>query len=153
MRINYTAYDGRREQDSINPDNHADIMMIAPDDDDHPFLYARVMGIFHLKAYLVTPDTIDISPTTFHVVWVRWFDLVDSGGFVKARLPRLQWAHVDDGAFDFVSPEDVLRACHLMPRTPRGGGRSDDALPGPSSVRRERDGGEDDDWDEHYVGM
>ena len=29
MRINYTTYDGRRDQDSINPDNHADVMMLA----------------------------------------------------------------------------------------------------------------------------
>ena len=30
MRINYTTYNARRDQDSINPDNHADIMMLTP---------------------------------------------------------------------------------------------------------------------------
>ena len=31
MRINYDSYDMGREQDSINPDSHRNIMMIAPE--------------------------------------------------------------------------------------------------------------------------
>jgi hypothetical protein len=34
----------------MNPRNHADIMMLAPESDDadaHPFVYARILGIYH----------------------------------------------------------------------------------------------------------
>ena len=156
MRINFTTYDMRRDQDSINPDNHADVMMLAPANSEHPFLYARVIGIFHVKAYTATLETTSISPQLVHVVWLRWFDLDTTapGGFQTRRLHRLKWADVNDGAFGFVSPNDILRGCHLIPRAlPHGSGRSDTALPGVSTVRRERDGGVLDDWDHHYVGM
>ncbi|KAJ7144085.1 hypothetical protein C8R44DRAFT_602076, partial [Mycena epipterygia] len=43
LRVNYTSYDVRREQDSMNPRTHSDIMMLAPDSEDpnsHLFVYA-----------------------------------------------------------------------------------------------------------------
>ena len=40
MMINYTTYDVRLGQDSINPCNHADIMTLSRHDDDHPFKYS-----------------------------------------------------------------------------------------------------------------
>ncbi|PBK82029.1 hypothetical protein ARMGADRAFT_1090699 [Armillaria gallica] len=56
LRINYTIYDARRNQDFINPRTHSDIMALSPfmqadldsDNDAHPYLYARVIGIFHV---------------------------------------------------------------------------------------------------------
>ena len=156
MRINYTTYDARREQDSINPDNHADVMMLAPEGSAHPFLYARVVGVYHVKAYLMDANGAQMQPRLVHVVWVRWYDIDPSvrSGFNTRRLPRLKWAQVNDGAFGFVSPDDILRACYIIPRfRQEGEGRSDTALPGRSVIRRARDGGLDDDWDHHYVNM
>ncbi|PBK70762.1 hypothetical protein ARMSODRAFT_1083781 [Armillaria solidipes] len=55
--INYTTYDVRQNQDSINPCTRSDIMMLAcedsADDQSHPYLYARVIGIFHATVRLV----------------------------------------------------------------------------------------------------
>ncbi|KAH9004426.1 hypothetical protein EDB84DRAFT_1573164 [Lactarius hengduanensis] len=49
LRINYTTYDLRREQDSINPRTHPNIMVLRPDGPDpHPYWYARIIGIFHI---------------------------------------------------------------------------------------------------------
>ena len=85
-----------------------------------------------------------------HVVWVRWFEVnTRAPGIAQKRLTRLTWVPHDEGAFDFVSPDDILRACYIVPRF--AGGRSHAALPGPSMVRRQRDGGLADDWTEHYV--
>ncbi|RXW13303.1 hypothetical protein EST38_g12551 [Candolleomyces aberdarensis] len=44
LRINYTTYDMRRDQDSLNPRTHADIMMLSHEDDPnaHPYCYPRV---------------------------------------------------------------------------------------------------------------
>ncbi|KAJ2992352.1 hypothetical protein NUW54_g7957 [Trametes sanguinea] len=37
LRLNYTAYNMRREQDTINPHAHADVMTLAPGGSEHPF--------------------------------------------------------------------------------------------------------------------
>ena len=150
MRINYDTYDMRREQDSINPSNHADVMMLAPEGSEHPYLYARVLGVFHVNAYIATPNTTRVEPRLLHVVWVRWFEVnTRAPGIAQKRLTRLSWVPHDEGAFDFVSPDDILRACYIVPRF--AGGHSNTALPGTSMVRRQRDGGFADDWTEHYV--
>jgi hypothetical protein len=53
IRINHTTYDGRRNQDSLNPRTHADFMVLAHEDDTddnstaHPYWYGRIIGIFH----------------------------------------------------------------------------------------------------------
>ena len=154
LRINYTWYDMRCDQDSVNPHTHPDIMMLAPDGAPHPYLYARVLGIFHIVAYLAGDDLDGADDTeleTIHILWVRWFDLdpCAPGGFKARRLPRLKWATLDDDAFGFVSPDQVLRAVHLMPAFAYG--QSDAALPSFSVARREDE--EDTDWRYHYVGM
>ena len=75
LRINYDTYDMRREQDMINPDRHPDVTMYAEDESEHPYLYARVIGVFHLYAHRKTPVGPSSPPKELHVVWVRWFDL------------------------------------------------------------------------------
>ena len=48
MWINYTTYDMHRNQDSINPRTCSDVMLLNADsEDDHCYLYAWVIGIFH----------------------------------------------------------------------------------------------------------
>ena len=156
LRVNYTWYDMRRDQDSINPRTHPDIMMLAPDDAAHLYLYACILGIFHVVAYLAGDDldgADDTEPETIHVLWVRWFDLDARapGGFKARRLPRLKWVALGDEAFGFIAPDQVLRATHLMPAFAYG--QSDAALPGYSIARPDDSGEEDTDWRYHYVGM
>lgn len=158
-RINYTTYDMRRAQDAVNPRTHSDIMMLAPDSEDsgHPYLYARVLGIFHVNAYLAPAhygtdsQAQDPEPQLVQVLWVRWFELDNSapGGFLTRRPYRVRFVDANDGAFDFISPDRVLRGVHLIPAFAHG--RSDATLRGPSLVRPEDD--DDEDWNFHYVGM
>ncbi|KAF9493426.1 hypothetical protein BDN71DRAFT_1395141, partial [Pleurotus eryngii] len=53
LRVNYTTYDGRCSQDSLNPRTHTDFisLSLAPSDDpDHdPFWYGHIMYIFHVE--------------------------------------------------------------------------------------------------------
>uniref|UniRef100_A0A0W0F9I6 Uncharacterized protein n=1 Tax=Moniliophthora roreri TaxID=221103 RepID=A0A0W0F9I6_MONRR len=54
LRINYPTYDLRREQDSINPQTHADIMTLnveAKDTEEHPYCYSGI-GHKELSRYL-----------------------------------------------------------------------------------------------------
>ncbi len=154
VRINWTSYDMRRQQDSINPRTHPDILMLAPEDSAHPYLYARVLGVFHAYVSRIGPQhSMDEEPQLMQVLWVRWFELDTrrQGGFKARRLHRLEWVPAgSDGAFGFVSPDCVLRATHLIPAFAHGkdGGA---ALPGYSIARS--DSGSNEDWRYHYVSM
>ncbi|KAF8960116.1 hypothetical protein BDZ97DRAFT_1666295, partial [Flammula alnicola] len=69
MRVNYTSYDMRQGQDSINSRNHADIMTLSRNDPDHPFEYGRVIGIFHVDVGIHEPGASKPSVMK-EVLWV-----------------------------------------------------------------------------------
>ena len=49
VQINYTTYDLWREQDSIGPYSHPNIMLLSQEDKRlHPYLYTHVCLIFHV---------------------------------------------------------------------------------------------------------
>ncbi len=173
MRVNYTSYDMRREQDSINPRTHPDIMMLAPPGSDHPYLYARVVSIFHVNAYRLDPDCADIPESELlHILWVRWFDLDTTlpGGFNHFRPHRLKPAPIEAEPFGFVSPEQVLRGIHIAPAE-RFGRSEQPSLPyrllstesrcdsDTSDARNDTDDSmadrepRKDDWNYYYIGM
>ena len=72
MRINYTTYDVCLGQDVINPSNHADIMTLSQHDDDHPFEYCRVIGIFHVDV-IHNVEGAAQHPVSKEVLWVCRF--------------------------------------------------------------------------------
>ncbi len=113
LRVNYTSYDARRAQDSMNPRTHADIMMLASPEESHPYLYARILSVLHVNAYFV--DKPDVEPQLIQVLWVRWFEYDHSapGGFDTLRPHRLKFAHASEDPFDFLAPDKVLRGVHL----------------------------------------
>jgi hypothetical protein len=74
MRINYITYDIRRKQKKINPaTTHCDIMVLADNDDDsdHPFLYAKVLGIFHANVIYMGSQLVDYHPHRLKFLWVQ----------------------------------------------------------------------------------
>jgi hypothetical protein len=122
LRINYTTYDVRRKQDTINPrTSHCDVIVLAENEDgsDHPYLYARVIGIFHVNVVYTGGTIVDYSPRKFEFLWVRWFEhdtSAPAGSWTHSRLDRLRFppmAH--DDAFGFLNPADVVRGCHIIP--------------------------------------
>jgi hypothetical protein len=122
MRINYTTYDVRRKRDTINPGTpHRDIMVLAQNDDDsdHPFLYARVIGIFHANIVYTGSGIMDYRPRRLEFLWVRWYELdpkVPAGGWSRSTLDRLQFPPMAEGnSFGFIDPADVLRGGHIVP--------------------------------------
>lgn len=124
MRIRYTTYDVRRKEDIINPrTSHRDILVLANNEDasDHPFLYARVIGIFHANViYTGSVDgVINYRQNKLHFLWVRWFELdpkAVQGGWGSSMLDKVAFPPVEgDNAFNFLDPADVLRGCHIIP--------------------------------------
>lgn len=161
LRVNYTAYDMRRSQDSINPRTHPDIMLLAHEDEDdgtgekHPYWYARVLSIFHVHVRLRPAADSNAHADVIRkldVLWVRWYGLDPDapGGFKRRRLPRLGYVPYDDpDAFGFLDPSVVLRGSHIIPAYAYG--KVTDLLP-PSKCARRADEG-DTDYEYYYVGM
>ncbi|TBU39749.1 hypothetical protein BD309DRAFT_1083226 [Dichomitus squalens] len=151
--INYTTYDMRREQDTINPRTHADVMLLSSDSNDDTYWYARVLNIFHAHVRYAGPGCTRATQKMQRVefMWVRWFerDLSYKAGFQHRRLPRLQFLDANDPdnvSFGFVDPDDILRAAYLIPAFEHGGTTE---LLGPSKLaRRLKDDGDDDDDDD-----
>ncbi|KAI0701453.1 hypothetical protein C8T65DRAFT_579653, partial [Cerioporus squamosus] len=160
LQLNYTTYDVRRDQDYVNPRTHPDIMVLADEDsdDDHPFWYARVIGIFHANVRYTGPGSTRTSSRWQRVdlVWVRWFERDQSHpcGFAHRRLPRLQFVDANDPdgiPFSFLDPADIVRAAYVMPAPAHG---QTDGLLNPSPLaRRCKWDGIDDDYYYYYASM
>jgi hypothetical protein len=153
-RFNYTTYDVRRSQDVINPrTSHCDVVLLANNNGenhsnaDHPFLYARVLGIYHANVVYRGEGMLDYQPRRIEFLWVRWFqyDGARSVDWKDLRIDRVRFPPlVSEGAFGFVDPVDVLRGCHIVPAFSRGKRHSD----GVSISRCANDGK---DWTCFYV--
>jgi hypothetical protein len=129
-RFNYTTYDVRRAQDVINPStSHCDILLLANKNGDHrsefnhPFLYARVLGVYHANVIYTGTGMLDYQARKIDFLWVRWFDYdgaesVEWGNLRPdcVRFPPL----ANKDAFGFVDPTDVLRGCHIIPAFSKG---------------------------------
>ena len=153
MRVNYTTYDMRHEQDSINPRTHPDVMTISheePGDNYHPYWYARVLGIFHINVIHSGPNLKSSDPNHINFLFVRWFgrDSNYATGWDARRLPRVGFLPPDmPGSFGLLDPVEVIWGIHMIPMFAHG---HVDEL-GKSIARRPQD--EDEDWRYFYIGM
>jgi hypothetical protein len=135
-RFNFTTYDVRRGQDVVNPKtSHRDIILLSSRDHSiadtsHPFLYGRVLGIYHVNVIYTGSDMRDYSPRRLEFLWVRWFEHAEDDALAQSwrhcRLDILHFPPVgSDGAFGFVDPRDVLRGYHIVPSFTSGMVHSD----------------------------
>ena len=158
MRINYTTYDVRRAQDTINIGTmRRDIMVLHDSSPEHliscpehvithPYLYARVLGIFHVNAIYTGGTTPDYNPTRFDLLWVRWFHTISPGSWQTQKLETIAFPPMaSEGAFGFLDPNDVVRSCHIIPDFASGKRYSDGQ--GLSLCSRDED-----DYYQYYVG-
>ncbi|KAF7785078.1 hypothetical protein Agabi119p4_1243 [Agaricus bisporus var. burnettii] len=149
LRVNFTTYDGRRSQDSINPRTCPDIMTFATTENkenDHPYCYARVLGIFHAEVFHRTGEFSAGDFQKIDFLWVRWFsyDTDSPGGFESRRPHRLSFYHYyEDDAFGFLDPNYVLRAAHIIPAFEFGH----------HNILTRQLNDEDNDWRFYYVNM
>lgn len=158
-RFYYTTYDVRRMEDIINPrTSHCDVMMLSdpgpvpPNENasDHPFLYGRVIGIYHANVVYVGPGMKMYDLMRFDFLHIRWFQLEEfhngrTPGYNSPSLNCLSFplmAHED--SFSFLDPKLVLRSCHLIPAF-SGGKKHSDGI-GFSSMSKDSK-----DWKYYYV--
>lgn len=144
-RFYHTTYDVRRSEDIINPrTSHCDVMLLSSGDDKpHPFVYARVLAIYHVNVIYNGPGMLNYDSMRFDFMWVRWFQLTGPSG--ANSLDCLSFPPIgDEGSFGFIDPELVLRGCHLIPAFSQGKRYSDNI--GLSKLARDSD-----DWQQYYV--
>lgn len=148
LRINYTTYNLRRDQDSLNPRTHGDIMVLSSDD-AQPYWYARIIGIFHAMVLQTGPKSKSREPKKMEFLFVRWFGLDNDevGGWKTKKLHQIGFVEGDE-AFGFVDPADIIRGVHLIPRFSLGRTKQ---LLGPSIARSVLE--KDEDWFRYYVNM
>ncbi|KAG2361171.1 hypothetical protein BDR07DRAFT_1486259 [Suillus spraguei] len=130
MQVNYTTYDLMHEHDTINPQMHADVMVLLGEiTPNHPYWYARILGIYHMETWL----NVGGQPAKRHleVLWVT---------FVKESDPN---------AFGFLNPSQVIRGAHLIPTFASGHGTSSLHYGKLLACSVE----ELDDWEELYMGI
>ena len=154
IRFNYTTYDMRRDQDSINPRTHANVLVLSHEDSEtnrHPYWYARVIHVLHVFVQVKKLDGTLTAPKKMDVLRVRWFgrNLNVKTGWKAKRLHQIGFIPATEpGAFGFLNPDVVIRGVHLMPRFATG---RTTTLLGPSIIRNPSENNED--WWFYYVGM
>lgn len=161
IQFNYTTYDVRRAQDVVNPGtSHCNIMLLAggmavqpspgePSDamsgpQPHPYIYARVLRVYHANVVYTGPGMVDYSPTRMDFLWVRWFkrQILEN----PDHLDQLAFPPVtEEGAFGFVDPANVVRGCHIIPKFSLG-------MRYPSGVGFSRLADDSSDWLSYYIG-
>jgi hypothetical protein len=153
LRINYTTYDVRRAQDSINPHTeHRDIMLLA-NGSQHQYRYARVLGIYHTNVIYTgrgRGGKVDHHSQRMEFLWVRWFETVGDKtvqqGWQEGMLDELKFHRItSEDAFGFVDPGDILRGCHLIPRFLLGKSRGEEARPRSICAQEHKD------WRSYYA--
>lgn len=139
-------------RDTINPRTaHRDIMLLADceDDADHPYLYARVIGIFHANiVYTGSQYRVDYRPRRLEFLWVRWYEFDSKaamGGWGSSTLNQLHFPPMsDESSFGFLNPADVIRGCHFVPMFRHGMHYTDGKGLSPSAMDSK-------DWSNYYL--
>lgn len=128
-------------------------MVLANQEEDnanqHPYWYARVVGIFHAMVSRVGSSS---TYERMDFLWVRWYglDTAVRSGFKARRLHQIGFldSNEDTGAFGFIDPHDVIRAVHLISAFQFG---TTSRLLSPSMARREDEN--DEDYERYYINM
>jgi hypothetical protein len=98
------------------------VILLSNQDDpsNHQYIYARVLGIYHVNVIYTGPGMVDYCTRRMEFLWVRWFANSDDEpvqkGWMRRRLDCLQFPQIDHPeAFGFVDPAHVIRGSHLIP--------------------------------------
>ena len=148
MNIYHTTYDLRRGKDRVNMKGRSNIMTLSQAD-DHPYAYAQVLGMFRVD---VLHGPTMSEEARMDVLWVRWFKLDEpyQAGWNAKRLYRLKFIPpLEDGAFGFLDPDDVVHGSHLIPGFTLGLRQTGS----PATPASTWDPKKASDWDTYYVNL
>ena len=132
IQFHFTTYDIQCGTDIVNPGTYCCNVMLLDDAEGsgsvnssnlHHFLYARVLGGYHINAIYTGPGMRDFEARHFDFLWVRWLEVVNPGssGWSTSKLDSVCFPPMNENySFGFVDPKDVLHSCHILPAFARG---------------------------------
>ena len=93
LELSYTTYDMQDDKDKLYQRLQPDIMVLS-DDEEHPYMYGRVIDLFHVNVTNNGPNSLlPINETAMlQMAWVHWFKLDTSqgaSGFHSLRYPTV----------------------------------------------------------------
>ena len=104
----------RTTQDRVNMKNQSHIMTLLYDR-IHPYIYTQVLAIYGLDV-LHRPTMSD--EVRMDVLWVHWY-MIDETHRAGWKAKQLYWVKpipsLEDGAFSFLDPTDIIPRSHLIP--------------------------------------
>ena len=145
MSVYYTTYDLRWGRDKVNMRGRSHVMALSQDG-VHPYVYAQVLGIYRL--YVLHGPTM-VDETKMDVLWVRWFkiDKTHRASWKAKWLYRIKFVpSLEDGAFGFLDPEDIICGTHLIQGFHHG-----HRHPSPNDPVSVWDHKKESDWQTYYV--
>ena len=104
----------RGGEDTMYQRLHPDVMILA-DGEEHPYLYGRVLDIFHANVGNCAKNSMltgEYGTARLEMVWVRWFRVSPPGpegpqGFQTLRPPSVSFYKAEEpDAFGLIHPED-----------------------------------------------
>jgi hypothetical protein len=96
--------------------------MVLSDDEEHPYLYGRVLDLFHVNVTNDGPNSLlpNGEVAVLQIAWVRWLEVDTSEGpcgFHSLRYPTVSFHKSSEpDAFGFIHPDEIVRAVHLIPK-------------------------------------
>ena len=130
MRIKYTTYDTRRDEDIVHLDtSQCNVMMLNPEysygSAGHPFSYGKIVGILHAEVGYVEGfgrpaqgGEYDFYPIEF--LWIRKYKVNPATHDFELDQAELLPIDGTPEAHGFIDPLKVLRACHMIPNFKEG---------------------------------
>ncbi|KAG8767288.1 hypothetical protein FRC12_006324 [Ceratobasidium sp. 428] len=119
LRVHYTTYDIRRMCDVVGLRfKHYFVMVLSGDTNpDHPYWYARVLGIYHTNINRLDGTTEGRSPRRVEFLFVRWMEMVELGSWDRGQLDRVAYIRQNSyrDEFGFLDPASVIRTVHMIP--------------------------------------
>ena len=111
--IIYTTYDVHREQDTINPHTHNNMMVLSHETESshHPYWYTHMLQVFRAYVRHCGEESRNLSVQPMEILWVRWYGTVPGHryGSLAAWLPKVGFvSDLDLATFRFLDPSLVI---------------------------------------------
>ncbi|KAF8219311.1 hypothetical protein L208DRAFT_1341607 [Tricholoma matsutake] len=127
IQFYFTNYNIQHGTDIVNPGtSHCNVMLLSDDVESlnlHHFLYAWVLGRYHINVIYTGPGMHDFEACCFDFLWVQWFEVISPGssGWSNSKLDSVRFPPMNKNcSFDFLDLKDVLHGCYILPAFAKG---------------------------------
>ena len=111
LRLAYTTYDIRRDEDSLSTMGGGNVMTLLHDG-EHPFWYTHILRAFQISVCYIGRHSKDWLLHKMDMLWVQWLGVKPNyhWSFKHAQLPKVGFVPDtnEDLVFAFLGPSSVI---------------------------------------------